>query len=51
MVLFKIGLKLIGEGLFVFIIVEVGINYDGKLSQVFELIDVVSEVGVDVVKF
>lgn len=51
MVGFQIVNKIVGKDVFVFIIVEVGINYDGKFDQVFVLIDVVVEVGVDVVKF
>lgn len=35
----------------VYIIVEVGVNYNGLLGMVKCLIDVVKEVGVDVVKF
>lgn len=33
------------------IIVEVGVNYDGDFEKVLVLVDVVVDVGVDIVKF
>lgn len=47
----KIGNKWVNESGPVFIIAEVGSNYDKKLSQAKELIDAVAQGGADAVKF
>lgn len=48
---FKIGKYIIGENYFCFIIVEVGSNYNGDINKVKEFVDIVVEVGVNVIKF
>ena len=47
----KIGNKLIGEREPCFIIAEVGVNHNGKLSLAKKLVDVAKEANVDAVKF
>lgn len=42
---------MIGGGCLVYVIVEIGLNYNGDVDIVKCLIDVVVCVGVDVVKF
>ncbi len=47
----KIGNKHVGDGESVFIIAEAGSNFDRKLDQAKQLIDIASDSGVDAVKF
>ncbi len=47
----KIGNKLIGENQPVFIIVEAGVNHNGRLDLALKLIDAASNAGADAVKF
>lgn len=47
----KIGNKAIGEKVPVFIIAEIGINHNGKLTEALKLIDAAAEAGADAVKF
>lgn len=47
----KIGAREVGGGALVFIIAEIGINHDNKLSQAMALIDAAKKAGCDAVKF
>jgi len=47
----KIENREIGKGCEPFIIAEVGINHNGEVAKVFEMIDIAKETGVDAVKF
>jgi len=47
----QIGDKLIGAGLPVFVIAEIGVNHNGDLAMARSLIDVAVESGADAVKF
>jgi len=47
---FKVGNRVIGDGEPAYIIADLGVNHDNKLSQAMELIDVAVEAGVDAVK-
>ena len=46
-----IGDKLIGDGLPVFVIAEIGVNHNGDLSMARSLVDVAVSAGADAVKF
>ncbi len=46
----KIGDRLVGDGEPAYIIADMGVNHDNKLSQAYELIDVAADSGVDAVK-
>jgi N-acetylneuraminate synthase/N,N'-diacetyllegionaminate synthase len=47
----QIGEKVIGEGLPVFVIAEIGVNHNGDLTMARKLIDVAVKAGADAVKF
>jgi len=47
----KIGDRLVGHGELTFIIAEVGVNHDGKLTRAKELIEIAVDAGADAVKF
>ncbi len=47
----KLGNKIIKEGSRPYIIAEAGINFDGKLSKCYKLIDEASKSGADAIKF
>lgn len=47
----KIGKRLVGDGVPVFVIAEIGINHSGSYEQAIRMIDVAVEAGVDAVKF
>ena len=47
----KIGNKLVGDGEPVFIIAEIGSNFDNSLERAKKLIDLAKDCGVDAVKF
>jgi sialic acid synthase SpsE len=47
----KIGERYVGDGEPVYVIAEVGSNFDGSLEQAQKLIDLAKEVGADAVKF
>jgi len=47
----KVGDRLIGKGQPCFVIAEIGINHNGKVSQAKKLIDVAISTGCDAVKF
>lgn len=47
----KIGDKLVGDGHPCFIVAEIGINHNGSIEVVKQLIDVAVEAGADAVKF
>lgn len=47
----KIGKRYVGDGEPVFIIAEIGSNFDGSLEQAKKLVDLAKEVGADAVKF
>ncbi|GIK83866.1 MAG: spore coat polysaccharide biosynthesis protein SpsE [Patescibacteria group bacterium] len=48
---FKLGKKNVGKNSPVFIIGEIGINYDGERKKALKLISVAAKAGVDAVKF
>lgn len=48
---FKIADREVGEGCPVFLIAEVGSNFDGDLDRAYKLIDLAMECGADAVKF
>ena len=47
----RIGKRLVGDGQPVYIVAEVGSNFDGSLAQAKKLIDFAKEAGADAVKF
>ena len=51
MIRLKLGNKIIKEGSRPYIIAEAGINFDGKLSKCYKLIDKASKSGADAIKF
>lgn len=47
----KVGEKLIGKGESTYIVAELGVNHNGDMNIVRELIDKAAEAGVDAIKF